>query len=184
MESLGRLAAELSIPERTVRRAAQEGLIHGERLSPRRFRTTLREENYLRRHWPLLRALRGALRTEPNVELAVLFGSTAIGTAGERSDVDIVLAVTDPGVGRIAETSERISRRVGREVQLVRLADAEASPMLMDEIISRGRVLIDRHHRWPALRDAAPAWRRRARRGENLLAASAPESGWTGATRE
>jgi predicted nucleotidyltransferase len=172
---LGRLATELSIPDRTLRRAAREGLVHGERISPRRFRTTLREENYLQRYWPLLRGLRDGLRTEPNVQLAVLFGSTATGSDDDRSDVDILVVVTHPDVGRLAEAAERISRHVGREVQLVRLADAEASPVLMDEVITSGRVLVDRQDHWPALRDAAPAWRRRARRSENLLTASAPK---------
>ena len=31
------------------------------------------------RHWPLLRELRDALRTEPNVRLTILFGSQAAG---------------------------------------------------------------------------------------------------------
>lgn len=175
MDSLGRLAAELSIPERTLRRAAGEGLIHGERTSPRRFRTTLREENYLRRRWPVLRELRNALRTEPNIQLAVLFGSTATGSDDERSDVDVLVAASDPAVGRLAEAAQRISRRLGREVQLVRLADAEASPVLMDEIITSGRVLIDRRGHWSALRDAAQQWQRRARRSEHQLHASALE---------
>jgi predicted nucleotidyltransferase len=175
MDSLGRLAAELSIPNRTLRRAAREGLIRGERISPRRFRTTLHEENYLQRYWPLLRRLRDGLRTEPNVQLAVLFGSTATGSDDDRSDVDILVVMTDTDIGRLAETAERISRRLGRDVQMVRLADAEASPVLMDEAITNGRVLVDRQDHWPALRDAAPAWRRRARRSENLLTANAPE---------
>ena len=85
MNSLRRVAAELSIPERTLRRAASEGLVRGERVSPRRFQITLREEAYLRTHWVLLRGLRAALRTEPNVRLAVLFGSTATGGDDERS---------------------------------------------------------------------------------------------------
>jgi|SRR5271166_1079968 len=175
MDSLGRLAAELSIPERTLRRAAREGLVRGERISPRRFRTTLREENYLRRSWPLLRALREALRTEPNLQLAVLFGSTAAGSDDDRSDLDILVTATDPRIGRLADAAERVSRRLGRDVQLVRLEDAEASPLLMDEIINHGRVLIDRGDRWPAIRDAAPTWRRRAQRIENLRTAHAPE---------
>lgn len=99
MVSLRRLAIELSIPERTVRRAAREGLIRGERVSPRRFRTTLREEIYLRTHWMLLRALREAFRTEPNVELAVLFGSTARGDEYDGSDIDVLVVLADPGVG-------------------------------------------------------------------------------------
>lgn len=175
MDSLRRLAADLSISERTLRRAAHEGLIRGERVSPRRFHTTLREELYLRRQWKLLRALREAFRTEPNVELAVLFGSTATGSDHAGSDVDVLVSVVDPDVGRLADMAERLSRRVGREAQLVRLADAEASPVLMDEVLTHGRVLVDRRDRWSGLRAASATWQRRARRSERALANSSDE---------
>jgi predicted nucleotidyltransferase len=163
MESLSRAASELSIPERTLRRAASEGLVHGERVSPRRFRITFREEAYLHSHWGLLRALRAALRTEPNVRLAVLFGSTATGSDDERSDVDVLVVLHDTGVGRLAEVGARLSRRLGREMQLVRLSDAQGSPVLMVDVIDHGRVLVDRDDLWSGLGDAAPKWRRLAR---------------------
>lgn len=166
MESLRRLASELSIPERTLRRAANEGLIHGERVSPRRFRTTLREEMYLRSHWPLLRTLRSALRTEPNVRLAVLFGSLATGNDREHSDLDLLVVLADESVGRLADLAKRLSSRTGRDVQPVRLVDAEGSPPLMSDVLSRGRVLVDREGRWPDLRTQAERWRRLADRRE------------------
>lgn len=165
-ESLSRAALELAIPERTLRRAASEGLVHGERISPRRYRITLREEAYLRSHWGLLRALRTALRTEPNVRLAVLFGSTATGSDYERSDVDVMVILHDSGVGRLAELGERLSRRVGREMQLVRLSEAQSSPMLITDVINHGRVLVDRDDLWSGLRASAERWRRMARRIE------------------
>jgi predicted nucleotidyltransferase len=166
MESLSRTASELSIPERTLRRAASDGLVHGERVSPRRFRITFREEAYLRSHWGLLRALRAALRTEPNVRFALLFGSTATGSDDERSDVDVLVVLNDPNVGRLAELTERLSRGIGREVQLVRLSEAQNSPLLMVDIVDQGRVLVDREDLWPGLRKAAQRWRRLARSGE------------------
>ena len=166
MESLRRLASELSIPERTLRRAANEGLIRGERVSPRRFRTTLREEMYLRSHWPLLRTLRSALRTEPNVRLAVLFGSLATGSDREHSDLDLLVVLADESVGRLADLAERLSSRTGRDVQPVRLVDAEGSPPLMSDVLSRGRVLVDRGGRWPDLQRQAERWRRLAHRRE------------------
>lgn len=95
-DSLRLLARHLEVPERTLRRAAAQGLVHGERLSERRFRTTLREEAYLRGHWPLLSALRRALRTEQKVRLAVLFGSFATGEETEGSDLDLLVALSDP----------------------------------------------------------------------------------------
>jgi predicted nucleotidyltransferase len=163
MESLRRAASELSIPERTLRRAASEGLVRGERVSPRRFRITFREEAYLRSHWGLLRALRTALRTEPNVRLAVLFGSMATGSDDERSDIDVLVVLRDPGVGRLAELAERLSRRIGREMQLVRLSEAQTSPVLMVDIIDHGRVLVDRDDLWSGMGEEAMRWRRLAR---------------------
>lgn len=171
MDSLRQVAAELSIPERTLRRAANEGLVHGKRISPRRFRVTLREEGYLRRHWGLLHALRSALRTEPNVRLAVLFGSTAKGEDIPSSDLDVLVVLDDPRLERLAGLTERLSRRLDRDVQPVRIEDAEASPALMADIIEQGRVLVDRESRWPALSEAGAGWRRLADRTGHLLSA-------------
>jgi predicted nucleotidyltransferase len=175
MDSLGRAASELGIPERTLRRAASEGLVRGERVSPRRFRITFREEAYLRGHWELLRALRAALRTEPNVRLAVLFGSTAIGNDDERSDVDVLVVLRDPNVNRLAELAERLSRSIGREMQLVRLSEAQASPVLMADVTDHGRVLVDRDRLWSSLKERAPRWRHLARRIERSSAAAIAE---------
>lgn len=169
MDSLRRLAVELAVPERTLRRAASEGLIHGVRTSPRRFRTTLGEEMYLRNHWTLLRDLRSALRTEPNVRLAVLFGSTSTGADRAESDVDVLVVLDDPSVSRLAELAERLSRRLGREIQLVRLHDAESSFVLMADVLEHGRVLVDRDRRWPELLAAAGRWQRMARRDQRSL---------------
>jgi predicted nucleotidyltransferase len=169
MESLRQAAAELSIPERTLKRAAAEGLIRGERISPRRFRVTFREEAYLRRHWGLLHMLRAALRTEPNVRLAVLFGSIAKGDDYEDSDIDVLVVLSDPSVGRLVGLTERLSGRLGRDVQLVRLADAETMPVLMTDVIEQGRVLVDREGRWPSLRETMGRWQRLARRAEKFM---------------
>lgn len=161
-DSLGSLARQLDVPERTLRRAAAQGLLHGERISERRYRTTLREEAYLRQHWPLLRDLRAVLRTEPNVRLAVLFGSAATGRDSERSDVDLLVSLADPGAAAVAELSGRVTRRVGRDVQLVRVQDAEQSPALMLDVLSQGRVLVDRDGLWTGLRTTERRWTRRA----------------------
>lgn len=161
-ESLRTLASHLGIPERTVRRAAAEGLIRGERKSPRRFRTSMREEAYLRSHWSLLCDARKALRTEPNVRLAVLFGSVAAGRDAPGSDVDILVVLADPSASRVAELTGRLERRVGRDVQLVRLQDAERAPDLMAGVLEEGRVLVDREGRWEQLKVSEPTWRDRA----------------------
>jgi predicted nucleotidyltransferase len=169
VNSLRSLAHALDVPERTLRRAALEGLVRGERVSSRRFRTSLREEDYLRRFWPLLRNLRAALRTEPNVRIAVLFGSMADGSATRSSDIDVMVDVADDDVGRLAELTGRLSRRVDDDVQVVRLADVERSPVLMAAILRTGRVLVDRDRRWHALKADEPRWHRRAMRAAVAL---------------
>lgn len=168
MESLRSLAMELGVPERTLRRAAGEGLVHGERVTPRKFRTTLRERDYLRRQWPLLRRLRSLLRTEPNVSLAVLFGSEAEGTAGPRSDLDLLVELREDDVKRLADLSGRLSRTLRRDVQTVRLSDAQDSPALFADILAGGRVLVDREGTWPRLKAKETSVRRRAAREPSL----------------
>jgi predicted nucleotidyltransferase len=167
--SLRSLARHLDVPERTLRRAAAQGLVHGRRTSARRFETSLREEAYLREHWPLLRALRAALRTEPAVRLAVLFGSLATGRGHEGSDVDLLVSLSDSSAGRVADLTARLERQLGRVVQLVRLEDAQDAPLLMSEALERGRVLVDRDGQWPRLRAALEGWRRRAAEAEPPL---------------
>jgi predicted nucleotidyltransferase len=166
MDSIRRVAAELAIPERTLRRSAAAGLVRGRRVSQRRFEVTLREEAYLRTHWELLRALRRALRTERNVRAAVLFGSVAVGSDEETSDIDILVDVRDPDVRRLADVSDRLSRALSRDVQLVRLSEAVGSPALMRDVLEQGRVLVDRDGGWARLQRWAPRWRREARRAE------------------
>jgi predicted nucleotidyltransferase len=165
VDSLRTLARHLEVPERTLRRAAAEGALHGQRISERRYRVTLREEEYLRRHWPLLRELRSALRTEPNARLAVLFGSLATGQASQRSDIDLLVSLADPSAAMVAELSERLHRRLDTEVQLVRLQEAEQAPALMADVLAHGRVLVDRELAWPELKAHEGGWRRRAGTG-------------------
>lgn len=173
--SLHILANHLGVPERTLRRAAAEGLVRGERTSARRFVTSLREESYLREHWPLLRSLRAALRTEPSVRLAVLFGSLATGRASERSDVDVLVRLVDPSARRVAELTGRLEDRIGRDVQLVRIEDAAQVPALMRDVLEQGRVLVDREQEWSRLTARLPTWRRRAKATEISLIDAMPD---------
>lgn len=172
--SLRTLARHLDVPERTLRRAAAQGLVRGRRVSARRYETSLREEAYLRRHWPLLRELRDALRTEPSVRMAVLIGSHATGTASDRSDVDLLVTLADPTATRVAQLTGRLERRTNRDVQLVRLQDAERIPSLMADALEQGRVLVDREGAWPMLAAEVEAWRRRASANEVPLERSMP----------
>jgi predicted nucleotidyltransferase len=167
-DSLRALARYLEVPERTLRRAAAQGLIHGERLSERRFKASLQEEAYLRSHWGLLSDLRRALRTEPNVRLAVLFGSLARGEGSDSSDVDLLVSLRDETAGALAALSARLGDRIGRDIQLVRVQEAERSPTLMLDALDHGRVLADRDEVWPRLRAGERRWQRRTAEQEPL----------------
>lgn len=175
MDSLRSLALDLDVPERTLRRAAGEGMVRGERVSSHKFRTTMREREYLRRQWPLLSGLRSLLRTEPNVRFAALYGSEALGTAGPGSDIDLLVALRRDDVARLADLSGRLSRALGRDVQTVRLADAWRSPTLFTDVLTHGRVLVDRDQTWPRLQRSARRIRREAAATASLEDALDPD---------
>lgn len=159
---LPHVARQLDIPERSLRRAAGEGLIRGQRVSSRKFMISVGEQEYLRRYWGLLSDLRQALRTEPNVRLAVLFGSQARGTGREGSDIDLMVAVKDGTSKRIGQLADRLSKSVHREIQIVDIDSAEKSPLLMADILEEGRVLVDRESRWPRLLGSKGIWEKKA----------------------
>ncbi len=144
------LAAELATTDRTLRRAVAEGLLRAERPSPRKLEIPVKEREFLRRSWHLLSLLRRAFRTEPTVALAVLFGSAARGEMHSESDVDILVALREGADARAL--ASRLSERVGLRLQLVTLEDAQRAPLLLAEVLREGRVLVDREHRWPRLR--------------------------------
>jgi uncharacterized protein len=109
----------------------------------------LAERVYLRDNWATLSDLRSALRTEPGVRAAVLFGSYARGDQHEGSDLDILIAA--PRGPRMRALRRRLSDRLGVPVQLVALDDARTAPLLLSEVLRDGRVLVDRTELWPRL---------------------------------
>ena len=161
-------ARHLGIPERTMRRAANEGLIKGERQGPRRYLIPAQEEVYLRDNWALLADLREVLRTEPNVKLALLFGSFARGSSHQNSDLDLMVEIKNESSVRYRQLLMRIQNKIKKEVQIVSRETAETSPQLMVNIIEEGRVLIDREQNWTEIRDSLAKWQRKARSGESL----------------
>ncbi len=145
------LARELNADERSLRRAVQIGAVQCRRPSPRRLEVDEREEAYLQSHWGLLADLRAALRTEPNVRSVVLFGSTARGTDTEESDIDLLVELVDDSIAKVAQLEARLEQRLGREVQVVRLPEAESKPALLYTILQEGRPLLDRDGTWAKL---------------------------------
>lgn len=152
MGELQELAHEIGAGERTLRRAVRAGAVRCRRPGPRRLSVSEEERRYLRDHWDLLSALRAALRTEPNVRLAVLFGSTARGEDTPESDVDLFVTMRDPSLSGTVAVGTRLSDAVGREVQLIPIEKARKTPTLLAAVLRDGRVIVDRDGEWRRLR--------------------------------
>ena len=146
------LADELGVSERTLRRATDQGTLRATRLGPRALELPLSERVYIRRSWPLISALRAALRTESNVRFALLFGSTATGTDTRESDIDVLVELRDASLERLLDLQAKLAAIVDRDVDVVRLADAQDEPALLSAALAEGRVLVDRDGLWSTLR--------------------------------
>lgn len=175
MNSLVLLAEEVGVNERTLRRAVNLGTLRGSRLAPRKLQLPLDEREYVRRSWGLVAKLRAALRTEQNVRFALLFGSGAAGTDMSGSDVDVLVDLRDASFERVVDLVTKLTRLVGRPVDVVELKDAEAEPSFLAQVLADGRVLVDREDLWPSLRAREKGLRRSgsrqdARRLEEALA--------------
>lgn len=164
MNQLAALAEDLGANERTLRRAAGQGTLRVERVSPRTLILPPGEAGYLRRHWPLLAALRRVLRTEPNVAFALLFGSLARGDDTAESDVDLLVVLHEHSLGAMAELQDRLELALGREVDVSSLEAASANGLLLAMAVEEGRVIVDREERWADLRSELSDLRRRATR--------------------
>lgn len=176
MGTIQELAVDLGAQERTLRRAAAQGALRARRVGPRRLLLADGEHAYLRTHWPLLSALRRALRTEQRVRLAVLYGSFARGDDDSGSDVDLLVSLADDRPHASAQLSGRLQAVVGRQVDIAALERVQDSaPLLLDRILDDGRVLIDRDEQWQGLLHHRPQIHARALR--------AHRSQMTGASR-
>ena len=93
-----------------------------------------------------LQDLASALTADPDVQLAVVFGSAARGTPPRRSDLDIgVMGLRS--TPRLAALAVTLARTAGREVDLIQLETAP--PLLRFEIARDGVVLLERApHLW------------------------------------
>lgn len=163
MSELQLLAEAIGANERTLRRAVNQGTLRGERTTPRKLRIPAAEKRYLHRRWPLLAALRSALRTEPNVQFALLFGSAARGDDRPTSDLDLLVRLRDPSLARILDLEERLERETQRSVDVITLAAAEGNSLLLATAVDEGRVLVDRIDLWSELSAESTALDRRAR---------------------
>lgn len=102
--------------------------------------------------------IRRCLSAFPEVEVVVLFGSTAAGRQRPASDLDLYLRLR-PGsrwsLGDRLELAAELSAAVGREVDLV-VEDETTSVILRREVANRGRPIYEaRPGAWVELRAAA-----------------------------
>jgi predicted nucleotidyltransferase len=172
MTELALLAEKVGVSERTLRRAISEGTLRGKRPSPRRLKLSAAEKEYVLQKWGLLAQLRLALRTEPNVRFALLFGSAARGDDHSDSDIDLLVEMRDPSFARLADLELKLERILERDVQTLTLTEAQQDPLLVATALEEGRVIVDRDNRWSSLpgrgartkRRAEQQSRRRARR--------------------
>jgi predicted nucleotidyltransferase len=161
MNELRMLAEQVGVSERTLRRAANHGTLRARRSGPRSLELSLSERVYVTRSWPLISALRGALRTEPNVRFALLFGSAATGADTPQSDIDVLVDLRDASFERVVDLSTRLGALFDRRVDVVELDDAEREPAFLAQIVADGRVLVDREQLWPNLHRREAQLRRR-----------------------
>jgi predicted nucleotidyltransferase len=146
------LAREIGVPERTLRRSVQRGTVRCHRPSPRQVELADGEGAYLRENWEIISAVAEALRTERNVRLAVLFGSAARGRAGEESDVDVLVSLSEERPMYLAHLAVRLTRALGRDVDVLSLKHVRAhDPALLDVVLRDGRPVVDRDGSWPVL---------------------------------
>lgn len=129
-----------------------------------------------------LEALRKALADQPAVQLAVLFGSTARGSGGPRSDVDLALRLRPATTEARRAAVAAAGRATHREIDFIDLDTAP--PLLRFQIARDGKVLVEREPRmwtgfkaramidwwdWaPTARKIHAAYIRRLREGEAL----------------
>jgi predicted nucleotidyltransferase len=150
-QALGHTADELGCSERTLRRYIGGGLLHGRRVGYQGTELSDEEARYLNSHWALLHKLKAALRTERDVRLAVLFGSTAVGEDEPDSDVDVLVVHRRPEQRALAGLRLRLRRALDKPVHVVSLDQARDSPSLFADILQEGRPLIDRDGMWVKL---------------------------------
>jgi predicted nucleotidyltransferase len=176
--TLQQLADEVGVHERTLRRAVAEGAIRGRRVSAYKLELPVAERHYVRTHWPTIGALRAALRTEPSVQCAVLFGSVGRGDDAVDSDLDVLVWMGDAPRSARHALARRLAVRTGREVDVLDVLDVRRRPTLLEAIIRDGRVLVDRGGLWTSLKQTAHRVGRQAataRRESEAEAAAARE---------
>ena len=99
----------------------------------------------------VLDTVKRVLASRDDVELGMLFGSTARGSATSHSDLDVAVLGQHADLMAI---SAALARELGRDVQVVRLEDV--SIPLLESIVDDGLVAYEKTH------GVSASWRSRA----------------------
>jgi predicted nucleotidyltransferase len=97
---------------------------------------------------PPMDDLRQVLDEDPRIDYALVFGSSARGTAHAGSDLDIAVGLSSReriGALEIGDLIARLERAAGRPVDIVLLD--EAPPAVAYRVFRDGRVLVEKNHR-------------------------------------
>lgn len=176
---MGRALADTAIglgcSERTLRRYVNDGVLRGRRIASQ-LELSSEEESYARSHWTLLKTLKGALRNERDVRLAVLYGSAAVGEDHPSSDVDLLIVHRRREPRSLAGLRMRLRDTLDKPVHVVGLDQAQRAPSLLADILDEGRVLIDRDGLWRDLTGQYDHVLANAVQEENISAASARDA--------
>ena len=163
------LATELGTSDRTLRRLTESGLIRSLRRARGHHPLPLTEEEWLRGHWKVVSGLRRALRSEPSVRAALLFGSVAKGTDTPASDIDVVVDLQSDDQMDLRGLRRRLARKLGRSIDLFLLSDLEAEPERLLPIVSHARPIVDRVGAWQKLSQQRRVLQGRAARRQRAL---------------
>jgi predicted nucleotidyltransferase len=118
---------------------------------------------------PLVERLGRELRRQPNIRLAVLYGSVSRAEGRDDSDLDLLVELCrDDHLAR-AEAAEALEIAVGRRVELISLDEAEAAPALLAAVLRDGRVLVDAERQWTWLKRRQPSILAAARRADERV---------------
>ena len=87
----------------------------------------------------------GYLNDIPGLAAAYLFGSAAGGNVSQHSDIDVGLLFLETTAGHPdrLDLMTELSRTAGRDVDVIIIN--EASPMMYHEILSTGRLLLEKN---------------------------------------
>ena len=159
------LIAMFKVSQDTILRLIQLGSIKGIWKGPRKFTLAAGEMEYLEKEWATIDGLRKALRTEPLVRTAILFGSHSIGSSRPDSDIDLFVGLKEKiSFERFEALRSRLNRILGVYVDLYADYEIWSQPLLIRKIAEEGRPLIKREIGKKTL-----AIGRRAARGKTKL---------------